>query len=127
MLPMDSADTAKFEQATITDPRLECWFDGEKAAANTWSSFIGLPDTTWDVYAVYDGEATWDEGAPPPSPRIWMHQLNPTPATQLADRLDSVRLARAWLTLIGGEVDQSTQLAVKLHAKGQAVSVRTAS
>ena len=69
MLPTDNADTAKFEQDRITDPRLACWFDADKAAANAWSSFIGLPTTTWDVYAVYDGEASWDDAAAPPSPR----------------------------------------------------------
>ena len=127
MLPADSAEAAKLEQDTITDPRLQCWFDADQVAANTWSSFIGLPTATWDVYAIYDAAVVWDEGAPPPAPRIWMHQLNSTPATQLADRLDPVRLARDWLALIGGEVHQSAEVAVKLHAKGQAVSVRSAS
>jgi hypothetical protein len=126
MLPTDKADTAQLEQDTITDPRLRCWFDADKAAANAWSSFIGLPTTTWDVYAIYDAGAAWDDGAPPPPPNIWMHQLPPTPATQLADRLDPVRLASDWLGLIGEEAGQSAELALKLHAKGQAVSIRTA-
>lgn len=127
MLPADNAETAKFEQDTITDPRLQCWFDADKAAANTWSSFIGLPATTWDVYAVYERGVIWEDGAPAPAPRIWMHQLNPTPATQPADRLDAVKLARDWLELIGGDVGQSAELAAGLHAKGQAVSGRMAS
>jgi hypothetical protein len=124
MLPTDNAATAKFEQDTITDPRLECWFDADKAAANTWSSFIGLPATTWDVYAIYDAGATWDDEAAPPSPNIWMHQLPPTPATRLADRLDPVRLSREWLGLIGEEAGESAELAAKLQKKGRAVSER---
>jgi hypothetical protein len=125
MLPADNADTANHEQETITDSRVRCWFDADKATANAWSSFIGLPTTTWDVYAIYDAGAMWDDGAPPP-PSIWMHQLNSTPATQLADRLDAVRLARGWLALIGGDVDQSAELAAKLDEKGKAVSIRGA-
>jgi hypothetical protein len=123
MLPTDSADAAKFEQDAITDARLRCWFDADKGTANSWSSSIGLPVTTWDVYAIYDGAAEWSKDEPPP-PRIWMHQLNPSPATQPADRLDPVRLARDWLALIGGDIEQSTELAVRLHARGQAASVR---
>jgi hypothetical protein len=124
MLPTDNADTAKFEQGTITDPRLQCWFDGDKAAANAWSSFIGLANTTWDVYAAYESGVAWEPAAPPPTPNIWMHQLNPTPATQLADRLDATRLAVAWLLLLGRDVEQSADLAIKLHAKGLGISQR---
>jgi thiol-disulfide isomerase/thioredoxin len=124
MLPSDSADAAKVEHDTITDPRVRWWFDEDKAAANTWSSFIGLPTTTWDVYAVYAAGFTWDEGMPPPSPKIWMHQLPPTPATQLADRLDPVRLADDWLGLIGADSLYAAELAAKLHAKGKVCSER---
>lgn len=127
MLPADNAESAKLEQENITDPRLQSWFDADKAAANTWSSFIALPATTWDVYAIYDRGVAWGEGQPPPAPRIWMHQLNPSPATKLADRLDCVRLADEWLELIGGEARQSAELGARLHAKGRAVSVRDGS
>jgi hypothetical protein len=123
MLPADNSAAATFEQRAITDPRLHCWFDADKAAANTWSSFIGLPFTTWDVYAVYDATATWADEAPPPT-RIWMHQLPPTPATQVVDRLDPARLARDWLSLLGGEASRSAELAAKLQLNGRAVSER---
>ena len=123
MLPTDSAESAKFEQDAITDPRIRCWFDDDKSAADTWSSFIGLATTTWDVYAVYDAADTWGEGLPPP-PRIWMHQLPPTVATQPGDRLDPVRLAREWLHVIGEASDGSAELAARLDAKGRAVSER---
>ncbi len=125
MLPADSAETAQLEEDAITDPRLRCWFDADKASANTWSAFMDLPVTTWDVYAIYDDAAVWPAGGPP-RPRIWMHQLDPTPATLPADRLDPVRLARDWLGLIGGDAGRSAELAARLHAKGQAVSERSA-
>ncbi len=126
MLPGDSVDTARIEQDVITDRRVRCWFDADKAAADAWSSFIGLPVTTWDVYAVYDEAAAWSSAAPP-SPRIWMHQLNATPATNPVDRLEPAKLAREWLRLLGEDESQYTELAMKLQAKGQAVSERNTS
>src|SRR5262245_26513463 len=71
MLSGDNADSAMVEQLPIADSRLHFWYDADKAAADTWSSFIGLAATTWDVYAVYDADAVWPEGGPPPPPRIW--------------------------------------------------------
>jgi hypothetical protein len=124
MLPGDNEDTARAEQDRIADPRLHFWFDGDKAAASAWSTFIGLPSTTWDVYAIYDAAAHWPDGVPAPAPRIWMHQLNPTPATKPEDRLDAARLAREWLSLIGWNERSDGELSRKLHEKGRAVSVR---
>jgi len=125
MLPADSLDSAMAEQNAIFDPRLHFWFDDDKSAANTWSSFIGLPTTSWDVYAVYDAGAVWADRAHPPVPRVWMHQLNATPATKLEDRLDPIQLAREWLRLLGKPLHSATELADRIHAKGQAVSMRS--
>lgn len=124
MLPADSLDAAMAEQNVIFDSRQHFWYDDDKSAANTWSSFIGLPTTSWDVYAMYDSGALWADGAPPPVPRVWMHQLNATPATKLEDRLDPVKLAREWLHLLGEATRSGTELADRIHAKGQAVSMR---
>ena len=121
MLHADNADAARSHEQAITDARLHFWFDADKAAANTWSSYIGYPGTTWDVYAVFDGAATWDQDAPP-VPRIWMHQLNTTGATRAEDRLDLDTLARKWLALTTGDAGPPNDLAEKLHAAGQAVS-----
>ena len=123
MLPGDNRQTAQFEQDAITDRRFRFWFDHDKAAADAWSSFIGLPTTTWDVYAVYDGVASWSEDIPP-APRIWMHQLNETPATKGTDRLDPARFAREWFAVIGGDTEQAAELGSKLHERGTAVSMR---
>ncbi len=123
MLAEDNAHTAKFEQDTITDSRLHFWFDEDKAAANAWSSFIGYPGTAWDTYAFYDEMAAWTAGAPP-LPRIWMHQLDETAATQMRDRLDAARLAREWLVMVGGSAESADDLARQLHERGTAVSKR---
>jgi hypothetical protein len=114
MLPADNAQTAAIEQDSISDVRLRLWFDEDRSAANAWSAFVGYPGTTWDVYAVYDRTAIWSDESPPP-PRIWMHQLNETPATQLRDRLDTDRLAREWLALIGASAPSADDLARRLH------------
>jgi hypothetical protein len=125
MLPEDSPARAAAEQSAITDPRLRCWYDADRDAANTWSALIGLPVTTWDVYAVYDEAVTWLDGQPLPPPRIWMHQLDETAATQGKDRLDPVRLAGEWLRLLGEDVGRNRELSLKLDARGRAVSART--
>jgi hypothetical protein len=127
MLPQDNLDTAMAEQNAITDPRLHFWFDADKAAANEWSRFVGYPQTSWDMYSIHDGDAVWAAGAPPPAPRIWMHQLNTTPATRLEDRLDAGALARKWFALLGKPADGAAELAAVLHANGQAVSARDGS
>ena len=127
MLPGDNLDTAMAEQNAMSDPRLHFWFDADKAAANEWSSFVGYPQTSWDMYSIHDGDTVWAAGAPPPTPRIWMHQLNITPATKLADRLDATRLARLWLDLLGEASTRADALAAVLHANGQAVSARDGS
>ncbi len=123
MLPDDNAQTARFEQERMTDPRLHFWFDEDKATANSWSSFVGYPGTTWDVYAFYDDMAAWT-GDAPPLPRIWMHQLNETPATRAGDTLDAGRLAREWLVIIGASASSAEDLARRLHERGTRVSER---
>ena len=124
MLPDDSAATADAEERAPIDPRIRCWFDADKSAANAWSSFIALPTPAWDVYAIYDGAASWSADAAAPRPRIWMHQLNETPATHVADTLDPGRLAREWLQLLGRGPAQAEYLAAKLRADGAAMSSR---
>ena len=121
MLPDDSAESARAQQRTIIDPRFRFWFDSDQSAARAWSAFIGYPGVTWDVYAVYDAGATWPRDAPP-TPRIWMHQLDETPATSAGDRLDAGRLARSWLALLGADASGVTELARRLQAGGKAVS-----
>jgi hypothetical protein len=123
MLPLDNAATAQFEQDAITDPRLRFWFDHDKEGANAWSSFVGYPGTIWDVYAIYDESAVWSDEVPP-VPRIWMHQLNETPATRLADRLDVPRLARGWLELLSDRRASGPHLDLILDQRGRAVSQR---
>lgn len=124
MLTGDNARSAMREQSAVSDPRLHFWFDRDRAAARAWSSFIALPTPTWDVYAIHDELARWDDAAHPPAPRIWMHQLNDTSATRETDRLDVARLAREWLRLLGDDPTREVELAATLHAKGQSVAAR---
>jgi hypothetical protein len=125
MLPTDDLAAAKVEQDAIEDTRLRFWYDADRAAADTWSWFIGLSATTWDVYAVYDAASKWPVGEAPERPRIWMHQLNATPATREADRLNTGRMARQWLRLLGQDSGDDVALGLKLHAKGTTVSARS--
>jgi hypothetical protein len=123
MLPTDNAEAAKAEEGLFPDERITHWYDAHKAAADAWSSFVGLTTTTWDVYALYDASATWEQGVPPP-PVVWMHQLPPTPATREEDRLNPQRLASSWLRLLNRPPDTADILARRLTEAAAACANR---
>lgn len=123
MLEADSAESATAEQANIHDSRIDHWFDANKSAARAWSAIMGLHGPAWDVYAVHGRDDQWTEDAAP-SPRIWMHQLDFDPGVKAADRLDTQRLAREWLELLGREPSGADALARSLHERGVAVASR---
>lgn len=47
----------------------------------------------WDVWLIYDAEASWD-GASPPRPRVLMHQLRALQGSTAFPRLDGAAFAR---------------------------------
>lgn len=60
---------------------------------------LGLRGTAWDVYLVYGRSARWD-GADPPVPTFWMHQLGEEAGADQKLSLDPGRLTREVLALI---------------------------
>ena len=76
-LPMRTDDdpaAVNEEAATFVDKRLTEGWDGDRQVGNLFARTLKLRGTAWDVYLVYDRGVRWD-GASPPVPSFWMHQL----------------------------------------------------
>src|SRR5947208_612861 len=58
----------------ISDPRADHFWDGKGALMRAYRGVLGLKQDAWDVYLLYGPEARWD-GAEPPAPAFWSHQL----------------------------------------------------
>jgi len=76
-LPMKAADDAKqatVQSSSFRDGRLSEGWDQGRAVADLFARRLSLRGAAWDVYLVYDRGVRW-EGAEPPAPSFWMHQL----------------------------------------------------
>ncbi len=71
---------------TVPDPRAEHYWNPGGELMDATASVLGLDQQAWDVYLGYGPTARWD-GAPPPKPDFWMHQLGGTEVG--APRLDA--------------------------------------
>ena len=62
--------------ATMPDARARHFWDGAGYTLHAYTTPLSLPDgiDAWDVYLLYGPDARWD-GASPPRPDFWMHQL----------------------------------------------------
>jgi hypothetical protein len=56
------------------DQRMRHFWDGAGDMGEAFPEVLGLSSAAWDVYLLYDRDATWS-GALPPKPAFWMHQL----------------------------------------------------
>lgn len=76
-LPMRGSDdlsAALRQSAALRDARVTEAWDGAREAGALFARRLGLRGTAWDVYLVYGRGVRW-EGADPPAPTFWMHQL----------------------------------------------------
>ena len=60
--------------ATFPDPRARHFWDGEGWTIRAFRPVLGIDVPAWDLYLIYGPDARWD-GATPPTPIFWMHQL----------------------------------------------------
>lgn len=60
--------------ATFPDPRARHFWDGAGWTLEHFKSVLDIQVDAWDLYLIYGPEARWD-GAGPPGPMFWMHQL----------------------------------------------------
>ena len=58
----------------LPDERALHYWDETGQSMRAYAKVLGLTQDAWDIYALYGPEARWD-GALPPEPRLWMHQL----------------------------------------------------
>jgi hypothetical protein len=73
----------KYGMGLITDPRASSYWDPNEALGKAYSRILGIESgPAWDVYFLYGKGARWD-GAEPPRPPFWMHQLAITNAPRL--------------------------------------------
>jgi copper chaperone CopZ len=76
-LPMLSGDdeaAVAGQSATFHDDRVGEGWDRARRVGDAFAKALELQGTAWDVYLVYDRSVRWD-GADPPAPSFWMHQL----------------------------------------------------
>lgn len=70
----DDAKQAAQQTSTFRDGRLSEGWDADRAVGDLFARRLSLQGAAWDVYLVYDRGVRW-EGADPPMPSFWMHQL----------------------------------------------------
>jgi hypothetical protein len=59
----------------VPDPRARHYWDGEGQLTAAYRRVLGgFTEPVWDTYLLYGKDARWD-GAQPPAPPYWMHQL----------------------------------------------------
>lgn len=59
----------------VWDPRARHYWDGDGQLIASYRDVLGgFTEPVWDTYLLYGPDATWD-GARPPAPGYWMHQL----------------------------------------------------
>lgn len=59
---------------TMADARVSHYWDGDSQLVKGYTRTLGLPEDAWDIFLLYGPDARWD-GADPPAPEYWMHQL----------------------------------------------------
>jgi hypothetical protein len=74
----------------IPDRRARHYWDGDELVGKAFQPILGTPEAAWDVWMLFDRDVRW-EGASPPRPSWWEHQLHGMPPELL---LDGERFAR---------------------------------
>ena len=80
--------------ATVPDTRARHFWDGAGYLVKAYPSVLGLAVDAWDIYMIYEPDARWD-GATPPAPAYWMHQLSGATGPELDEAIFEQHLAQA--------------------------------
>lgn len=100
MRPGDDPASVTAEAATFRDERVAEGWDPGRQVGGLFAQALKLRGTAWDVYLVYDRGVRW-EGAAPPAPSFWMHQLKEAAGADQKLCLDPARFARDVLARLG--------------------------
>jgi hypothetical protein len=75
-VPMSRGRERDVPRATgeVPDSRASHYWDGEKVLVKGYREALKLPEDAWDIFLLYGPAAKW-EGALPPQPDYWMHQI----------------------------------------------------
>lgn len=105
--PMAGGDRSDVPDATriVADPRAIHYWDGPGATLRAYASVLGFSEPAWDVYMIYGPEARWD-GALPPKPAFWMHQLG----SEGHERVDGPYLDPAEFAAKAGEMLEARRI-----------------
>lgn len=83
MLSTDVRKAAKARERLFFDHRVQHYWDPDRILGRLLSQTLNLKaDIAWDVYLLYPPNHFWDT-ALPPTPEIWMHQLDEEPSLLL--------------------------------------------
>ncbi len=72
MMDEDDRFAAVIAAGAHDDPRTTFFWDPAVTTGNAWKELVGISTPAWDVYFLYDTDATFDDG--PNMPETWMHQ-----------------------------------------------------
>lgn len=80
------ADEADVPEATtlLPDPRARHFWDPGRSAGELFQGVVGTPGAAWDVWLLFDRDATWPEGRAPEL-ASWAHQLEGMPPERHLD------------------------------------------
>src|SRR5260370_30689351 len=70
----DNAAIATQQAENVRDVRIKQGWDGTRNLGKLFGDALNIHQVAWDVYLVYKPGVKW-EGAQPPRPTFWMHQL----------------------------------------------------
>ena len=68
ILNSDNRISAERRAREFTNEKFTHFWDSNSATGNLWKDVLGLNDTAWDVYVLYNGSAEWTTD--PPDRRI---------------------------------------------------------
>jgi hypothetical protein len=96
-VPVLRAEEKHVRSATkvVSDPRATHFWDGNGVLLSVFSPVLSISEPAWDIYMIFDRDARWERGSPPP-PDFWMHQLGsraagpPLDAAAFAARVDAL-------------------------------------
>lgn len=80
----------------IPDERVRHFWDPHMAVGSLYQDRLGLTEPAWDVWMLFDRNASWTSGGPEPA--WWEHQLRGLPDSL---RLEPDRFARRARELMG--------------------------
>lgn len=76
MLSEDSKAVAERISGEAADTRIVCQsWDEDRLTGKAWRDLMDMDGIAWDVYYLYDRDASWDDSEPTP-PDYWEHQLS---------------------------------------------------